>query len=71
MPDGYEAAAVRASGRSARTGLEELIFVVVVRRPGDAAYVVVSRENAEHPSKLSSRDDEKTIIRSLRGRPPA
>ncbi len=71
MPDGYEAAAVRASGRSARTGLEELIFVVVVRRPGDAAYVVVSRENAEHPSKLSSRDDEKRIIRSLRGRPPA
>ncbi len=70
MPDGYEAAAVRASGRAARTGLDELIFVVVVRRPGDAAYVVVSRENAEHPSKLSSRDDDKAIIRSIRGRPP-
>ncbi len=68
---GYEASAVRASGRSARTGVKELIFVVVVRRPGDAAYVVISRENAEHPSKIANRDTEKQIIRSLRGRPPA
>ena len=63
---GYEAAAVRASGTSPRTGAKELIFVVVVRRPEDAAYVVISRENAKH-SKLASRDDVKEIIRSLRG----
>ena len=66
---GYEAAAVRASGRSARTGVKEMIFVVVVRRPDQAAYVVISRENAQQQSKVASRDDVKEIIRSLRGRP--
>ena len=66
---GYEATAVRATGRSARTGVKEMIFVVVVRRPGLASYVVISRENAEKKSKVASRDDVKEIIRSLRGRP--
>lgn len=66
---GYEASAVRASGKSARTGVEELILVVVARRPDLAAYVIVSRENAEEKSDVASRDDVKGIIRSLRGRP--
>lgn len=65
----YEASAVRASGKSARTGVEELIFVVVLRQPGEASYVVVSRENAEQTSDAASRDDVKGIIRSLRGAP--
>ncbi len=64
----YEAAAVRASGKSVRTGTEELIFVVVLRSP-DAAFVVVSRENAEQPSDEATRDDVKAIIRSLRSEP--
>lgn len=65
----YEASAVRASGRSARTGVEELILVTVVRRPDLASYVIVSRENAEKTSDVADRDDVKQIIRSLRGRP--
>ena len=68
---GYEAAGVRATGTSARTGVKELIFVVVVRRPDDAAYVVISRENAKRQSQVATRDDVKSIIRSLRGRRPA
>ena len=66
---GYEASAVRASGRSARTDVEELILVVVARREDIASYVIVSRENAEKKSDVASRDDVKEIIRSLRGRP--
>lgn len=67
----YEASAVRASGKSSRTGVEELILVVVLREPETASYVVVSRENAEEKSEISSRDDVKAIIRSLRGEPAA
>jgi hypothetical protein len=65
----YDASAVRASGKSARTGVEELILVTVVRRPDLASYVIVSRENAEKKSSVADRDDVKEIIRSLRGRP--
>ena len=57
VDEGYEAEAVRASGKSSKTGVEELIFVAVVRRPDVASYVVISRENAEE--KSSSRDDVK------------
>jgi hypothetical protein len=67
----YEASAVRASGKSVRTGVKELIFVVVLRQPDEASFVVVSRENAEEESDLATRDDVKGIIRSLRGQPPA
>jgi len=69
VDEGYEAEAVRASGTSSKTGVEELVFVVVVRRPDVASYVVISRENAEQKSKVVSRDDVKLIVRSLRGRP--
>ena len=68
--DTYDAVAVRAIGTSKQSGERERLFVVVVRREGQAAYVVVSRENAEQESSLASRDDVKEIIRSLRGRPP-
>lgn len=68
--DFYDAVAVRAIGRSKASGQQERLFVVVVRREGQAAYVFVSRENAEQESPLS-RDEVKGIIRSLRGRPPA
>ena len=68
--DFYDAVAVRAIGRSKASGQQERLFVVVVRREGQAAYVFVSRENAEQESPLS-REEVKGIIRSLRGRPPA
>lgn len=68
--DVYEAEAVRAIGRSKKTGTLERLFVVVVRREDQAAYVFVSRENAEQ-QPTADRDDVKAIIRSLRGRPPA
>lgn len=68
--DTYDAVAVRAIGTSKRSGVRERLFVVVLRREGEAAYVVVSRENAEQ-SEPVGRDDVKAIIRSLRGRPPA
>lgn len=67
----YDAVAVRAIGTSKRSGDRERLFVVVVRREGQAAYVVISRENAEQRSEVASRDEVKGIIRSLRGRPPA
>ena len=67
----YEGSAVRASGKSTRTGTKELIFVVALRDPGEASFIVVSRENAEQQSDLASRDDVKQIVRSLRAEPPA
>jgi hypothetical protein len=67
----YDAVAVRAIGRSRDSDVRERLLVVVLRREGQAAYVVISRENAETESKVASRQDIEGIIRSLRGRPPA
>jgi hypothetical protein len=65
----YDAAAVRATGRTRKGDVPQRLLVVVERRAGFATYTVLVAENASLGTKRH-RDEIRRILRSLRGRPP-
>lgn len=68
----YEAVGTRAQGTPRKSGVNEKVLVVVLRREDFATYVVVDRETDRGDADSSPRRDTvKRIIRSIRGRPPA
>jgi hypothetical protein len=65
----YEAAAVRATGRTKEGDVPQRLLVVVERREGIATYTVLVAENANAGTKRH-RAEIRRMLRSLRGRPP-
>ena len=66
----YNAVRVRARATEARTGIEQALEVLVLRRPQLATFTVVIAANAERDSAPSRRVAER-MIETLRGRPVA
>lgn len=69
FPARYEAAAVRATGRTKKDDVPQRLLVVVQRREGFATYAVLVAENAKLGANRH-RDEIRRMVRSLRGRPP-
>ncbi len=67
----YDAAAARAQGTAQGNDFRERVLAVAIRRPDQATYVVLVRENDEEESQFADRDTIKEVVRSLRGRPPS
>ena len=64
----YPAASVSARGRAKRTGVEQRVTVVVIRRPRLATFTAVIAANVE-PEADASRKLAVAALRTLRGRP--
>jgi hypothetical protein len=67
----YEGAVVEAKGVSKKSGVPQVVRVIVLERKGVAVVTAVIAENAERSAASAEAEQAEQAIKTLRTRPPA